>query len=63
MFSALNRQLKRRGLIEVGMMIDAAQVEADAKRPLMRDGEVPEPSLPPSSPAKGQGSWIPPLIG
>ncbi len=51
-FDALNTQLKQRGLIiKAGTMIDATLVEADVKRPPMREGEVSERALPPASPA------------
>jgi hypothetical protein len=40
---ALNAQLEQRGLsIKAGTLIDATLVEADVKRPPMREGEVPE---------------------
>lgn len=40
-FEALNLQLEQRGLvIKAGTMIDATLVEADVKRPPMREGEV-----------------------
>jgi len=40
-FDALNAQLEQRGLvIRAGTMIDATLVEADVKRPPMREGEV-----------------------
>jgi IS5 family transposase len=40
-FDELNLQLERRGLvIKAGTMIDATLVEADVKRPPMREGEV-----------------------
>ena len=40
-FEALNAQFEQRGLvIKVGTMIDATLVEADVKRPPMREGEV-----------------------
>jgi IS5 family transposase len=40
-FEALNGQLEHRGLvIRAGTMIDATLVEADVKRPPMREGEV-----------------------
>jgi IS5 family transposase len=42
-FDALNAQLEQRGLvIKAGTLIDATLVEADVKRPPMRDGEVSE---------------------
>ncbi|HEX2528112.1 MAG TPA: transposase [Geminicoccus sp.] len=40
-FEALNRQLEQRGLvIKAGTMSDATLMEADVKRPLMREGKV-----------------------
>ncbi|WP_051328785.1 transposase [Geminicoccus roseus] len=42
-FDALNRRLEQGGLfIKAGTMIDATLVEADVKRPPMREGEVSE---------------------
>ena len=40
-FTALNEQLERRGLvIKAGTMIDATLVEADVRRSPLREGEV-----------------------
>jgi transposase len=42
--AVFDAQLEQRGLfIKAGTMIDATLVEADVKRPSMREGEVSEP--------------------
>ena len=41
LFEAVNWQLEARGLmVKKGTLVDASVIEADAKRPLMKDGDV-----------------------
>jgi IS5 family transposase len=58
-FDVLNRQLEQRGLvIKAGTMIDATLVEADVKRPPMREGEVSERDPAAGFTRRGQRSFF-----
>jgi IS5 family transposase len=58
-FEALNAQLEQRGLvIKAGTMIDATLVEADLKRPPMREGEVSERDPTAGFTRRGQRSFF-----
>jgi IS5 family transposase len=58
-FAALNAQLEQRGLmIKAGTMIDATLVEADVKRPPMREGEVSERDPAAGFTRRGQRSFF-----
>jgi IS5 family transposase len=58
-FDALNAQLEQRGLIiKAGTMIDATLVEADVKRPPMREGEVSERDPTAGFTRRGQRSFF-----
>ncbi len=58
-FDALNAQLEQRGLIiKAGTMIDATLVEADVKRPPMREDEVSERDPTAGFTRRGQRSFF-----
>ena len=58
-FDALNAQFEQRGLvIKAGTMIDATLVEADVKRPPMREGEVSERDPTAGFTRRGQRSFF-----
>ena len=58
-FAALNAHLEQHGLIiKAGTMIDATLVEADVKRPPMREGEVSERDPAAGFTRRGQRSFF-----